>query len=155
MSITWAVTLVTAASLAAAPAGCAPVGVGSSHPEGEHGCQNSWRPPVAVRFAIAAPKVRATLHVTCDRKVIAHFMARISIEHKDGFFADWYEVAHDSYFDPPGLGHSYVLLAPVCRDGLYRAKASIGGQFVNGEAFKVTEETSSARVDCERPEPVT
>lgn len=155
MWISLATTSALAVSLATVPAGCSAPGSTTTHPEGKHGCTNSWGPPVAVRFGPAAPKVRATLHITCDRKVIAAFMARISIEHKDGLFADWYEVAHDSYFEPPDLANSYTLLVKICRDGTYRARASISGHFINGEGFQVTEETSSASVDCERAESIT
>jgi hypothetical protein len=155
MWITLAVGLPMALGMAVAPAGCAATGNSSTHPEGRRGCANSWQPPAAVRLGLAAPKIRVTLHVKCDAKVLATFMVRISIEHKDSLFADWYEVAHDSYFEPPGLANSYTVLAHLCRDGSYRAKASIAGTFINGEGYKVMEETGSASVNCERPQPVT
>lgn len=89
MWITLAVASAMAVTLAAAPTGCAPTGSSTSHPAGQHGCQNAWGPPVAVRIGTAAPKVRATLHVTCDQDVISVFMMRIAIEHKAGFMEDW------------------------------------------------------------------
>ncbi|MGP4096265.1 hypothetical protein [Nonomuraea sp. KM90] len=142
-------------SLAAAPAGCAAPGGSSTHPEGERGCRNSWGPLVAVRFGSAEPRVRASLRVRCDQVVITTFVARIAIDHKDGLFSDWYEIDYDYYENLPGLKQSYTLLSRPCRPGRYRARASITGTFVNGEAFKVTEETRSASLDCNQPEPVT
>jgi hypothetical protein len=149
-SIALAVTLV----LATTPASCGD-GRTSTHPEGKHGCQNSWGPLVAVQFGSAAAKVRASLRVKCDTEAIATFMARIAVEHKDGLFSDWYEVDYDHYHEPPGLAHSYTLLSSPCRNGSYRARASIRGTFVNGAPYKVTDETNSTRVDCERPERIT
>ncbi|UBU14703.1 hypothetical protein [Nonomuraea gerenzanensis] len=155
MWITLAAASAMAVTLAAAPVACAPAGNSTTHPAGEHGCQNAWGPLVAVQFAPAKPKVRASLRVKCDKELITTFMARIAIEHKDGLFADWYEIKHDYYEQLPGLASSYTLLSDPCREGSYRAKASITGTFMNGEPFKVTEETPSTTVDCEHPEPIT
>ncbi|MEV0382252.1 hypothetical protein [Nonomuraea sp. NPDC050643] len=91
----------------------------------------------------------------CSEEVITTFMARMSIEHKDGLVSPWFEVAHEYHFDLPGLYRAYTLLAFPCRDGSYRAKVSITGNFLDGEGFKVTGESSSTRVDCERAEPIT
>ncbi|MFD1546549.1 hypothetical protein [Nonomuraea guangzhouensis] len=43
-----------------------------------------------------------SLRVTCDQEVLTTFHARIAIDHKDGLFADWYEVDHDYYEQLPG-----------------------------------------------------
>ncbi|MEU7861748.1 hypothetical protein [Nonomuraea sp. NPDC049141] len=144
--------IATALTLATTPADCG--NRSTTQPEGRHGCENSWGPLTAVQFASVAPRVRASLRVTCDQEVLTTFHARIAIDHKDGLFADWYEVDHDYYEQLPGLAKSYTLVAP-CRDGSYRARASIVGTFTNGEPYKVQDESSSSHVDCDHPEPIT
>ncbi|MEU6711845.1 hypothetical protein ABZ897_10260 [Nonomuraea sp. NPDC046802] len=69
--------------------------------------------------------------------------------------ADWYEIAHDYYEQFPGLAHSYPLTSAPCRDGYYRARASITGRFTNGEPYTVKDESGTTSVDCEHPESVT
>ncbi|YCK35208.1 hypothetical protein ACNF49_14295 [Actinomadura sp. ATCC 39365] len=138
----------------ASPAGCgAPAS--TTHPSGKHGCASSWAPIVAVQLGHAEPKVRASLRIKCDQAVLSSFYARISIDHKDGLFDEWFEVSRDFYTQPPGLAHSYPLLSAPCRAGSYRARASITGTFVNGDPYKVTDETSNDRVNCDKPKPVT
>lgn len=149
-----AAVIATALTLATTPANC---GSGSSttHPAGRHGCVNSWAPLTVVRVGAAEPRVRASLRVRCDQEVITTFMARIAIDHKDGRFADWYEVNYDHYHELPGLAYSYPLLSRPCRDGWYRARASISGTFIDGSPYKVTDESSSTSVDCDNSEPLT
>ncbi|WP_344491743.1 hypothetical protein [Nonomuraea monospora] len=110
---------------------------------------------MAVQFGPSEPRIRASLRVTCEKEIITTFNVRMAIDHKDGLFADWYEVDYEYHHDLPGLGRSYPLIAKPCRDGSYRARASIIGTFTNGEVFKLTEETSSTSINCEKTEPIT